>query len=136
MTSGVAQISIVLVLLGAIPLHAQQPRSAEEWAEVREGEIAHLDLQTIRKFGESQGRFDVLITWADSVRPPPQDYLPRTVRYAANCEEGTMVLVAVGIYDRNGQVAKTLVVPPGAADAVKPQKPSDQAKWVQRTCMF
>ena len=136
MISRLANASIVLLLLAAAPLHAQQPRSAEEWAQVREGEAARIDLQTIRKYGDSQGRFEVLVAWADSTRPAPDDYALRTVRYMADCDAGTIMLAAVGLYDRNGNVAQTMIVPPRSVDPVKPAKGSDEAKWLQRVCMF
>jgi hypothetical protein len=126
----------VLALLTVAPAIAQQPRSAEQWAQVQEGELAQLDLQSIRKYGDSQARFEVLIGRADATRAAPEDYVPRTVRYMANCDESTITLAAVGLYDRNGQVAKTLIVPPGAGDAVQPAKGSEEAKWIRRACMF
>jgi hypothetical protein len=46
------------------------------------------------------------------------------------------MLAAVGLYDRNGNVAQTMVVPPRSIDPVKPVKGSDEAKWLQRVCMF
>jgi len=131
-----AHASIVLALLAAAPVYAQQARSAEQWAQVQQGEVARLDLQTIRKYGDSQGRFEVLVAWADSSRPAPEDYAARTVRYMADCDAGTIMLAAVGLYDRNGNVAQTMVVPPRSVDPVKPVKGSDEAKWLQRVCMF
>jgi hypothetical protein len=137
MTPRFAQASIVLALFAAAaPLYAQEPRSAEDWAQVREGEVARLDMQTIRKYGDIQGSFEVLITWASGSRAAPEDYAARTVRYMADCDAGTITLAAVGLYDRNGNVARTMIVPPRSVDPVKPAKGSDEAKWLQRTCMF
>jgi len=136
MTPRLAYASIVLVLLAGAPLHAQQPPSAEKWAQVQEGEVARLDLQTIRKYGDNQGRFEVLVAWADSSRPAPEDHAARTVRYMADCDAGTIMLAAVALYDRNGNVAKTMLVPPRSVDPFKPAKGSDEAKWLQRVCMF
>jgi hypothetical protein len=118
------------------PPTAQTPLDAETLAQPREGESASLDLQSIRRFGDTLGVFHVSVVWVDSVRPPPEDYLPRRVRYAVNCDEGTLILAAVSLLDRTGQPQKTMVVPPGASDPVKPAKGSEQAKWVQRVCMF
>jgi hypothetical protein len=47
-----------------------------------------------------------------------------------------MTLAAVGLFDANGQLQKTLVVPPRASDPVKPEKGTPAAKWLQRVCMF
>ena len=82
------------------------------------------------------GTFEVSVVWTDSVRPPPEDYFPRRVRYAVNCDEGTLTLAAVGLIDRAGQLQKRMMVPPGASDPVKPPKGGEQAKWIQRVCMF
>jgi hypothetical protein len=72
----------------------------------------------------------------DTTRQIPPDYLARRVRYITNCEEGTFTLAAVGLLDRNGNALKTMVVPPGAVDPVKPEKGTDAAKWVRRVCMY
>jgi hypothetical protein len=136
MTSRIAYILSVLALFAGAAAAAPDPGSPESLAQAKEGELARLDLQTIRKFGEAQGRFEVVVAWADSSRPAPEDYGPRQVRYMANCEEGTISLAAVGVFDRNGQLTKTMVIPPGGADPIKPEKGSQEAKWLQRVCMF
>ena len=118
------------------PPATQVPLDAEVLAQPREGESASLDLQSISRFGDTLGVFHIIVVWVDSVRPPPEDYIPRRVRYAVNCDEGTLTLAAVFLLDRAGQLQKTMVVPPGASDPVKPAKGSEQAKWVQRVCMF
>jgi hypothetical protein len=130
------RIACLAALSSSLPVAAQNPLDAETLSQPREGESASLDLQSIRRFGDTLGSVQVSVVWADSARPPPEDYLPRRVRYAVNCDEGTLTLAAVGVLDRSGQLQKTLVVPPGASDPVKPTKGSEQAKWVQRVCMF
>ena len=136
MTPRIAYTLSVLALFAGAAAAAPDPGSPESLAQAKEGELARLDLQTIRKFGEAQGRFEVVVAWADSSRPAPEDYGPRQVRYMANCEEGTISLAAVGVFDRNGQLTKTMVIPPGGADPIKPEKGSQEAKWLQRVCMF
>ena len=136
MTPRIAYTLSVLALFAGAAVAAPEPGSPESLAQAKEGELARLDLQTIRKFGEAQGRFEVVVAWADSSRPAPEDYGPRQVRYMANCEEGTIALAAVGVFDRNGQLTKTMVIPPGGADPIKPEKGSQEAKWLQRVCMF
>jgi hypothetical protein len=136
MTARIAYTLALVALLAGASVHAQEPGSPESLAQAKEGEVARLDLQTIRKFGESQGRFEVVVAWADTSRPAPEGYGPRQVRYMANCEEGTISLAAIGVFDRNGQLTKTMVIPPGGADPIKPEKGSQEAKWLQRVCMF
>jgi hypothetical protein len=132
----IACIASVIALSLDLPAAAQGPEEAEALAQPRDGETATLDLQTIRKFGENLGRFDVNIVWTDTSLPRPADYAPRRVRYMADCAEGSLTLAAVGLFDLNGQVQKTLVVPPRASDPVKPEKGTPAAKWLQRVCMF
>ena len=129
-------IGLAVAWSASLPAAAQAPLDAETLAQAREGESVSLDMQSIRRFGDTLGSFQVSVVWVDSVRPPPEDYFPRRVRYAVNCDEGTLTLAAVGLLDRAGQMQKMMVVPPGASDPVKPAKGSEQAKWVQRVCMF
>ena len=117
------------------------PASAEELeaeilARAKDGETARLDLQSVQRFGDVIGRFEVLVTWTDTTRAIPPDYYSRRVRYATNCVEGTYVLAAVGLIDRNGVGVKMMVVPPGSIDPVKPEKGTEAAKWVRQVCMF
>jgi hypothetical protein len=126
----------LLVLFLAAPALADDPYSPEPLAQVKAGERAELDLQTIRRYGEIQGRFEVVVAPVDQSSVPPDGPAFRRVRYMANCEEGTMTLAAVGVIDSNGNVLKTLVAPPGSLDPVKPEKGSEQAKWLRRVCMF
>jgi hypothetical protein len=142
MSLRVSVMAYIVVLSSSFPVAAQDPQNApnawdaETLSQPREGESASLDLQSIRRFGDTLGAFQVSVVWGDSGRSPPEDYFPRRVRYAVNCDEGTLTLAAVGLLDRSGQLQKTLVVPPGASDPVKPAKGSGQAKWIQRVCMF
>jgi hypothetical protein len=125
-----------LFLFLSLPAAAQVPADAEALAKPRDGETAALELETIRKFGDALARFEVTIAWADAARPAPSDYGARRVRYMANCDEGTMTVAAVALFDRSGALQKTLVVPPGGSDPVKPEKGTDAEKWLRRACMF
>lgn len=135
----IQRVAIALaVALGASSLHAQDtPPQPDVLAQVQPGEKSSFDLQSVKKYGDIQGQFDVIINWSeDADIPKPKDYTPRRVRYLANCEEGTMTVAAVGIFDQIGQISKTVVAPPRSLDPVKPEKGSPQAKWVQQVCMF
>jgi hypothetical protein len=125
----------LLVFLAA-PAFADDMYSPEPLAEVKAGERADLDLQTIRRYGDIQGRFEVVVAPVDRSTVPADGPASRRVRYMANCEEGTMTLAAVGVFDSSGNVLKTLVALPGSLDPVKPEKGSEQAKWLRRVCMF
>jgi hypothetical protein len=126
--------AVITALLAGAPAIAQD--SAEVLAQPKEGESAQLDLQSIRRYGERSGRFEVTIVWADPTRGRPDGLWPRRVRYAMDCDEETMVLAAVGVFDSAGQVQRTMVVPPGAVDAVKPPKGSTEHKWLRKACLF
>jgi hypothetical protein len=129
--------SLAAAVIALPSVSAQEPASAPDaLAQVKEGEKAKLDLQSIKKFGERQGQFDVIVSWNDADRPIPDDYLPRRVRYMADCQEATMTVAAVAMFDRNGQVAKTVVAPPRSLDPLKPEKGSEEAKWIRQVCMF
>jgi hypothetical protein len=136
MSLRIACTASILVLFFNLPAGAQGPEEAEALAQPGEGETATLDMQTIQRYGETVGRFDVNIVWTDTSLPKPADHAPRRVRYMADCVEGSMTLAAVGLFDANGQLQKTLVVPPRASDPVKPEKGTPAAKWLQRVCMF
>ncbi|HZP88928.1 MAG TPA: surface-adhesin E family protein [Burkholderiales bacterium] len=124
-------------VIAAAPVFAQETTPTPDvLAQIKDGEKARLDLQSIKKFGDTQGQFDVIVVWDETDRPKPADYLPRRVRYMANCEEGTMTVSAIGMFDRNGQIAKTIVAPPRSLDPIKPVKGSDEAKWIRQVCMF
>jgi hypothetical protein len=126
----------LLGLFLAFPASSQEPSSIESMAQVQPGEKAQLDLQTIRRYGDVQGRFEVVVAWADASATRPDGQAMRRVRYMANCEEGTMTLAAVGVFDTSGQVLKSMIAPPGSLDPVKPEKGSEEAKWLRRVCMF
>ncbi len=126
---------VVVATLTGAPALAQQTMDPEFLAKIGEGEVAELDTPSIRKFGDIQGRFDVKIARKDGARSP-DGTTPRTVRFMVNCQEGTMAVAAVGLYDPSGQLAKTMVSPPGAVDPSKPEQGTQEAKWLQRVCMF
>ena len=135
MTYRLAVVLSIALAVSTGPLWAQA-LDAETLAQPKDGEAAKLDLQSIVRQGDVLGRFEVVVSWVDTTRQIPPDYLARRVRYITNCEEGTFTLAAVGLLDRNGNALKTMVVPPGAVDPVKPEKGTDAAKWVRRVCMY
>lgn len=128
-------IACTLALSCILPAAAQS-LDPETLAKPREGESADFDMQSISRYGDVLGTFHVNIQWTDRSRPYPEDYSPRRVRYAVNCQEGTLTLAAIGLFDRAGQLQRTMVVPPGASDPVTPEKGTEEAKWVERACMF
>ena len=129
-------IVLSLSLLVLVGRASAEDFDAETLARPQEGETAKLDLQSIQRFGDVIGRFEVLVTWTDTTRAVPPGHYSRRVRYATNCVEGTYVLAAVGLIDRNGIGVKMMIVPPGAIDPVKPEKGTEAAKWVRQVCMF
>lgn len=130
-------LSFALALAAVSFAHAQENLHAPDvLAQVKEGEKARLDLQSIKKYGEKQGQFDIIVTWNDAQGPKPDNYLPRRVRYMADCEEGTMTVAAVGLFDRSGQISRTVTAPPRSLDPIKPAKGTDEAKWIRQVCMF
>lgn len=125
---------LITVSLAGMPALADE--SAETLAQPKEGEAAELDLQSIQRYGDRMGRFEVMIVWADPTRGRPEGLWPRRVRYAVDCEDETLMLAAVGVFDNAGQVQRRMVVPPGAVDPVKPPKGSTEHKWLRKACLF
>jgi hypothetical protein len=132
----VRRLMLAAVLAVLAPARAQTPDSAEALATPQPGEVAELDLQSIKRFGDKAGRLEVNIVRADRGSAPPGSLGPRRVRYVIDCEEETMTLAAVGVFDTSGQVQRSLVVPPGAVDPVKPAKGSPEQKWLRKACLF
>lgn len=135
----IQRVAIALaVALSATSLHAQDTTPEPEvLAQAKPGEKMKFDLQSVKKYGDVQGQFDVIINWSeDADIPKPKDYTPRRVRYITNCQDGTMTVAAVGIFDQIGQITKTVVAPPRSLDPVKPEKGTPQSKWIQQVCMF
>ena len=116
--------------------YGQTIESAEALAKPQPGETAELDLQSIKRFGDNIGRFEVNIVRVDPASARPNGPGPRRVRYVIDCEAQTMTLAAVGVFDDSGQVQRSLVVPPGAVDPVKPAKGTPEYKWLRRACLF
>ena len=125
---------VIVAALAGTPVHAQS-QDPEALSKIGEGEVAELDTTTIRKYGEIQGSFNVNIKRQDGASSP-EGTTPRTVRFMANCKDGTMVVAAVGLFDGSGQLAKTMVAPPRSIDEVKPEKGTLEAKWLRQVCMY
>ncbi len=123
----------LLAALAPLPVLAQASYSADELATVQFGERVVYDAQSVRTLGELT-RFEVMIT----ARPPsertPGSAAERKVRYAARCTAGELAIAGVTLYDDSGRMLKTIVVPPGAGDYVKPAAGSNEAQWMSRAC--
>ena len=131
---GTTRIAVVALLLALTrPVVAQDETSAEALAVPQPGERVALERDTIAQYG-TQTRFEVAITWDASAGARPATYRPRAVRYVADCQAGTLALVAVGLFDSSGQLVKSLILPPGAADPVTPAAGSQEHKWLKEVC--
>jgi hypothetical protein len=127
-------MAVVALLLAVMrPVMAQDETSAEALAVAQPGERVALERDTIAQYG-TQTRFEVAITWDASAGARPATYRPRAVRYVADCESGALTLVAVGLFDSGGQLVKSLILPPGAADAVTPAAGSRESRWMKEVC--
>jgi hypothetical protein len=114
-------------------VHAQDQNSPETQATIKPGESAHMDRDSIGDYGPMK-RFDVDLVWSDASGARPADHKNRKVRYVADCKAGTLTVAAVAVFDRTGMTEKRMMVPPGAADPVKPDAGSPAAKWLQNVC--
>ena len=112
---------------------AQDENSPETQAAIKAGEMARLDRDSIGEYGSTR-RFEVDITWNDEAGQRPGNHKTRKVRYVADCGAGTLTVAAVGVFDRSGMLEKRMIVPPGAAEPMKPEAGSPQAKWLAQVC--
>ncbi len=123
----------MLALIVVTPARAQDENTPEGMAAIKPGEVAGLDRDSIRDFGQTRS-FEAGIVWGDTGAPRPDGHLRRNVRYVADCKAGTLVVAAVAVIDSNGARVKTMISPPGAADPVAPEAGSPQARWLQEVC--
>ena len=125
--------TVMLALLAIAPVRAQDEDTTEGMAAIKPGEVAGLDRDSIRDFGQTRS-FEASIVWGDTGAPRPDGHLRRNVRYVADCRAGTLAVAAVAVIDSNGARVKTMISPPGAADPVEPETGSPQARWLQEAC--
>jgi hypothetical protein len=118
------------------PTSAQSQEAAEALATVGDGEAETLDLQSVRRFGEQIARFETVIAWSDATRAKPSGYMPRRVRYVGDCDKRTITISAVAVFNAQGEVQRNVVIPPGGADPVTPEKGTALAKALRQACMF
>jgi hypothetical protein len=123
----------LLVLTVALQVRAQDEATPEEQAVIKPGEMGHLDRGSILAYGPLT-RFEASVAWDEAGGPRPTGYKSRKVRYVADCKAGTLTLAGVGVFDSEGKVVKTTVVPPGASDAVTPKSDSSEARWLKEAC--
>ena len=127
------EVAVAVLLLAAQTAVAQDEGSAEGLAVVRSGERASFERDTIAQYGP-QARFEVTVTWDPATGPRPAEHMARRVRYVANCAAGTLTLVAVGVFDPDGSLLKSMIMPPGASDPVTPGAGSQEERWMREAC--
>ena len=127
---GTAALLALIVITAA---WAQDENTPEGMAAIRPGEVAGLDRDSIRDYGQTRS-FEASIVWGDTGAPRPDGHLRRNVRYVADCRAGTLTVAAVAVIDSSGARVKTMISPPGAADPVVPEAGSPQARWLQEAC--
>jgi hypothetical protein len=129
----ISGVAIGFALAAPLQANAQDESTPEEQAVVKPGEMGHLDRGSILAYGPLT-RFEVSVVWDEARGPRPTGYKLRKVRYVADCKAGTLTLAGVGVFDSEGKVVKTTVVPPGASDAVTPKSGSTEARWLKEAC--
>ena len=126
-------IAVGVGLTAALQLRAQDESTPEAQAVIRDGEAGRLDRNSVSVYGPLT-RFEASIVWDEAAGQRPPGHMSRKVRYVAECKAGTLTLAAVGVFDSAGGLAKTLLVPPGAADPVAPKPGSTEARWLREVC--
>lgn len=129
-------IGLLLLASGALlsTVRAQASNDPEVLATPQAGERAEIDLQSIVRYGDRLGRFEVDITRGDAAAASPDALGPRRVRYVVDCEAQTITLAAVAVFDLSGQLQRSLMVPPGAVDALQPNAGTVQQSWLRKAC--
>lgn len=112
---------------------AKEEHTAESLSEIRDFEVATLDIRSIEARGEGV-RFDVLVKWRDPAQQPPHAPSSRVIRYLAKCAGKTLGVAAVATVDNNGRMLKSYVIPPGGADFLPAPAGSREAQWLDQAC--
>lgn len=133
MRNTMAGFLLTWIVAAAPCAHAQEQDAPEAQATIKPGEVGHLDRDSIGDYGSTR-RFDVEITWDEAAGQRPADHKARKVRYVADCKAGTLTVGAVAVFDRSGMLEKRMLVPPGAAEPIKPAPGSPEAKWQTSVC--
>lgn len=105
-----------------------------ELARIAKGEQARLDIGSVERRGP-EARFEISVDWRSGAAP--QEYMPRRVRYVADCTEGKMAVAAVAVAPVTGQassVLETRIVPPSSAKWFAPKQGSEEAHWMSYAC--
>ena len=112
---------------------AQEGYTVEGVAKVRENETARFYPDSVR---ESAGKhiFDVAIRYADPDDAPAGGMASRRVTYRADCTDKTLSVSIIRLRNARGQIFKTITVPPGGEDYIKPERHSREDDWLFRVC--
>ena len=128
-----ASLSMAILLASAAIAGAQNLDDPEAMAAIKQGEIGRLERDTIGSYGDLT-RFDVSVLWDSTAAARPEGYMPRRLRYVADCKARTLVLGAVSVFDASGRLMKTMILPPGAVDPAAPAEGSVESKWLREVC--
>ncbi len=126
---------LVAILLAAMSMtaHAQGSYTVEEFAEVRDFEIARFIPSSLREFN-GERIFDVLIRYADPDEAPAGGAASRKVSYRARCEAGEMAISVIIVRNITAQMLKVITVPPGGEEFFRPDPSSSESDWMYRVC--
>ena len=58
----------------------------------------------------------------------------RYVRFAGKCEDQTLALAGVTLYDDQGRIIKMMVVPPGGSEFIPPKPSTPEGEWLREAC--
>jgi hypothetical protein len=75
---------------------------------------------------EPQARFDVLVQSGTDQG--------RRIRYAVDCEKGTIAVAAVASPGDVEQMQEEKIIPPRTADWRKPAQGTNSAQWIAKAC--
>jgi hypothetical protein len=133
MRNAIVAVVALVAVWGTAQAQAPDENTPEGQAKIKTGEVGKLEQDSISEYGSTK-RFEVRVVWDDPGRARPAGHLSRKVRYVADCKAGTLIVAAVALYDASGMLVKSMLTPPGAADPMKPEPGSTEARWLQEVC--
>jgi|TARA_R110000824_G_scaffold191997_1_gene373930 hypothetical protein len=120
------RLTLCFLIVLFYPYNAHGDNSPEFYAVVEDGEEYEFKKDSIRVRANLTG-FVVAI---GGIETPAFRY----VRFAGKCEEQTLALAGVTLYDDQGRIIKMMVVPPGGSEFIPPKPSTPEGEWLREAC--
>ena len=124
------RLTLCFLIVLFYPYNAHGDNSPEFYAAVEDGEEHEFKKDSIRVRANLTG-FVVAI---GGLEVAPQTPAFRYVRFASKCEEQTLAVAGVTLYDNQGRMIKMMVVPPGGSEFIPPKPSTPEEEWLKEAC--